>query len=623
MEEGDQEDSLLLERRFRQTLENVAMAAVAVDLDGRLVFANDHLLRLTGWTRDEAVGEDWFSRFVPEPETMRAAFHEAMSAGELPTHYEGEIVTRSGGRRTIFWSSMLLRDDDDRPEGVVSLGTDVTSEREAQEVLRSREDLFRSLIENATDVIALIAADGTTLYKSPSVERVVGWKPAELVGMPAFALFHEADLARGEEAFAAILAGEEPDPLEVRLRHRDGSWRTVEAVGRLRVHDGEPVVVVNYRDVTDQRSLQEQLLHAQKLEAVGRLAGGIAHDFNNLLTAISGYGDFLASSLGPDDPRREDALEIIRASDRASALTAQLLTFSRRQVAETEVLDVGEVVVGVGRLLSRLLGEDVTLLTRIESGCLVRADRGQIEQVLTNLAVNARDAITDGGTVEIGVRCSDDSVELLVADTGSGIDGDALPHIFEPFFTTKGPGRGTGLGLATVYGIVTQAGGEVAVSSEPGAGTTFRIALPRVPGEEGEAGGPEPVVGERVGSGTILVAEDEETIRRLVTQVLSRSGFTVHSAATGDEALDTLKRHRGAVDLLLTDVVMPGMSGPDLARAAVAVDPGLRVLYTSGYASEPDEAFEDPDVDFIGKPFSPQALVEKIREVLGAESGSR
>jgi PAS domain S-box-containing protein len=605
-----------LERRFRQTLENLALAAVVVDVEGRVTFANDHLLELTGRSRDEVLGEDWFALFLPDPQPMREAFRAAVEEGELAAHYEGEIVTRSGERRTIFWNSTFLRDDAGRTEGVVSLGNDVTAERGAQEALRGREELFRSLIENLTDVIAIVAADGTTLYQSPSVERVIGWKPEELVGTPGLALVHRDDLARAEETLGAVLTGADVPPVELRLRHRDGTWRTIEGIGRLHVFEGEPVAVVNYRDVTDQRALREQLFHAQKLDAVGRLAGGIAHDFNNLLTAIGGYGEFLAAGFGADDPRRDDALEIVRAADRASALTAQLLTFSRRQVAETAVLDLGEIVVGLGRLLARLIGEKVTLVTKVEAGCLVRGDRGQLEQVVANLAVNARDAMPEGGTLEIAVRCTAAHVELVASDTGTGIDAETLPHVFEPFFTTKEPGRGTGLGLATVYGIVTQAGGEVAVTSEPGAGAVFRVVLPRMeeaadgPLEHSENGG------ERRGTETVLVAEDEETIRRLVTQVLSRSGYRVHAAATGDEALAVLERRRGEVDLLLTDVVMPGMSGPDLARAASAANPDLRVLFTSGYASEPDEAFEDPDVDFIGKPFSPQALVAKVREVL-------
>jgi len=483
--------------------------------------------------------------------------------------------------------------------------------------LRSREELFRSLIENASDVITILSADGTSLYESPAVARVLGRSPDELVGLPNFALLHSDDLPAVKETFARILAGEEPGPIELRLRHRDGSWRTVEAIGRRRRQEGEWVVVVNYRDVTDQRQLQEQLMHGQKLEAVGRLAGGIAHDFNNLLTAIGGYSQFLVAGFDDDDPRREDALEIVRASERAAALTGQLLAFSRNQVLLAEVLDLGEIIAGLEKLLSRLLGEGAELSTSIEPGCLVRADRGQLEQVVTNLALNARDAMPSGGKVELAVRRLDGKVELCVSDTGVGMDEETVKHVFEPFFTTKDPGKGTGLGLATVYGIVTQSGGEVAVESKPGEGSTFRVLLPlslddaAVPVEREERP-------QRTGFEGVLLAEDEDTIRRLVGEVLTRSGYSVYAAPNGEEALRLLEQHSDEIDLLLTDVVMPGMSGPDLARAASRLSPSLRVLFTSGYTNEPDEAFADPDVEFIGKPFSPQALVAKVRDVLDA-----
>ncbi len=494
---------------------------------------------------------------------------------------------------------------------------DITEKLAAQEALRTREELFRSLIENASDAVTMLSADGTSLYESPSVERVLGYPPEEILGSKSFALLHADDHEAVRQTFAAMLAGEEPVPIEVRLRHKNGSWRTVEAIGRRRRQDGDWVVVVNYRDVTDQRLLQEQLLHSQKLESVGRLAGGVAHDFNNLLTAIGGYSEFLVAGFDDDDPRRADALEIVRASDRAAALTSQLLAFSRHQVLKAEILDLGDIVAGLERLLAGFLGDDVELSTSVSPDCRVRADRGQVEQLITNLALNARDAMPTGGKVELAVSCVDGEVELTMRDTGVGMDAETITHVFEPFFTTK-EGKGTGLGLATVYGIVKQSGGGISVTSELGEGSTFRVVLPlSVADEPVPVERPERPV-ERNGTEGVLLAEDEETIRSLVGEVLTRSGYKVFAAPNGDEAILLLEQHVDEIDLLLTDVVMPGMRGPDLARAAALLSPNLRVLYTSGYASEPDEAFEDPDVAFIGKPFSPKELVSKVRDVLDA-----
>ena len=594
------------------------MIAMALDPDGRVTFANDFLLELTGWKREEVLGEDWFTRFLPDPEKITQVFRTGLDTRTLPTRFENEIVTRSGERRVISWSNSVLLDDEGRLEGTVSLGQDVTEERGAATMLRSREELFRSLIEHLSDVIGILGPDGTLLYASPSVERLLGWKPEELVGTPSFALVHGEDVVAVEESFGAIVHGDEPGAIEFRLRHRDGTWRTVEGIGRRRFQDGDWVIVATYRDVTDQRQLREQLTHGQKLEAVGRLAGGIAHDFNNLLTAIGGYSEFLAASFDAGDPRRDDAIEIVRAAERATALTGQLLAFSRRQVLRQEVLDLGEVIESLEKLLSRLLGANVELETSVESGCSVKADRSQLEQVITNLAVNARDAMPDGGKLELAVARVAAEIELTVTDSGSGMDADTISHIFEPFFTTKEAGKGTGLGLATVYGIVTQSGGQISVTSEPGSGSRFRVTLPLCV-DEAPAGEHEEEPSAPDGSEHVLLAEDEETIRRLVTEVLTRNGYRVVAASTGDEALELLEQHGSSIDLLLTDVVMPGMSGPDLARAAQLRNPALRVLYTSGYASEPDEAFEDPDVEFIGKPFSPQALVAKVRDVLDAE----
>ena len=605
------------ERRYRETLENVALIAASIDANGTVRFANDFLLELTGWSRDEVVGHDWFERFDDDPE-VRDDYFECMARGEIRPHFESTIRTRSGEIRIVSWSSTLERDENDVVNGIVTIGEDVTERRRAEEELRRREEHFRSLIENASDVISVLSASGTSLYESPSIERVLGWTPEELVGSRNFALRHPDDEERVAAIVERVLAGEEAEPIEFRLRHKDGSWRTVEAVAQMRLQDGAPVLVSNYRDVTERRELEQQLLHSQRLEAVGSLAGGIAHDFNNLLTAIGGYSEFLIGSFDPEDPRREDALEIARAADRAAALTRQLLAFSRRQVMRLEVLELATVVTDLETLLGRLLGEDVEVRTSAEPGCFVEADRGQLEQVITNLAVNARDAMPGGGRLTISTRhvghAGVASVELAVSDTGTGMDADTLSHLFEPFFTTKDTSKGSGLGLATVYGIVAQSGGEVLVDSTLGEGSCFRVLLPLAARPDAPAEIAATSTPLTTGTETVLLVEDEATIRHLVNEVLSRSGYTVLTAPAGAEAIGLLRAN--VVDLLLTDVVMPGMSGPDLARVATAERPGLRVLFTSGYTNEPDELLTGPSAAFIGKPFSPTSLVAKVREVL-------
>ena len=507
---------------------------------------------------------------------------------------------------------------------VRSVTVDVTAQRDAEEQVRRTEERFRSLIENGSDVISLLALDGTFLYVSPSFERILGWEQGEIVGHSAFEFIHPDDVDAVAERFREGLArrsGAWATTSDFRFRAADGSWRRFESVAQVREDaGGEPVVVVNSRDVTERRELEEQLRHAQKLEAIGRLAGGVAHDFNNLLTGIGGYAELLLASLDDADPRRADAFEIQRAAQRAAMLTSQLLAFGRRQVLQPEVLDVAGVVSGLENLLARLLGADVELRTAADRGCFAYVDRGQLEQVITNLAVNARDAMPGGGTLAIETRRRESErgvhVELTVTDTGIGMDEETVERAFEPFFTTKEEGKGTGLGLSTVFGIVTQSGGTVGVSSRPELGTTVTVTLPAAESEGAAADDPVAAPAEgRSGGETILLVEDEDMIRRLVRDVLTRSGYTVLDAPAADPALDLLRAHDG-IDLLLTDVVMPGMSGPALAKIATSERPSLRVLFTSGYTNQPEDIFDDPSAAFIGKPFSPQALVAKVREVL-------
>jgi CheY-like chemotaxis protein len=374
------------------------------------------------------------------------------------------------------------------------------------------------------------------------------------------------------------------------------------------------------RDLTRQNELEVQLRQAQKMEAVGRLAGGIAHDFNNLLTAIAGYSEFLSAGL-EDERLRRHADEIRKAAARAAALTGQLLAFSRRQVLQPRVLDLNAVVSDMDMMLRRLIGEDVELVTLLDPKLgAVRADPTQVEQVIVNLAVNARDAMPHGGAVTIettNVATGDgEFVELRMSDTGIGMTEEERQQLFDPFFTTKA--GGTGLGLATVYGIVEQSGGTIEVDSEPGLGSCFRIVLPRVDeaAERGES--PTPASAPEAGSETILLVEDESVVRQLVAEILETSGYSVLQAGDGPSALELLRRHTGPLDLLVTDVVMPGMSGPEVAQAVTSMRPGTQVLYTSGYTDQAigHHGVLEPDVAFLQKPFSADDLNRKVRGLL-------
>jgi signal transduction histidine kinase len=382
------------------------------------------------------------------------------------------------------------------------------------------------------------------------------------------------------------------------------------------------------------RKLEQELRQAQKMEAIGRLAGGVAHDFNNLLTVITGYARLALARSRPGDPSNGDLEEVIRASEGAASLTRQLLTFSRQQVTAPTVLNLNQRVTELSRMLKRIIGEDVTLVTRLDSSLAnVKADAGQVEQVIMNLAVNARDAMPEGGTLTIETRndtldeweareLSDapkgPHVLLTVADTGTGMTAETKAHLFEPFFTTKAPGKGTGLGLSTVYGIVRQSGGSIDVITEPGRGATFRIRLPRVDESVEAVKGTKWMRRTPAGSESVLLVEDSDSLRRLVNLLLTRQGYTVLVARDGEDALKVSAGHQGPIHLLVTDVVMPRMGGPELAGRIVTTRPDIRVLFTSGYLDGAglDLTLENGTTAFLAKPFTPDQLARKVRETL-------
>jgi len=503
-------------------------------------------------------------------------------------------------------------------------------------LLIAREELFRLITENAADMIAVVDDNGNRLYNSPSYQRILGYSPEELKITPSFEQIHPEDKSRVLEAAAEARQGGFGRRIEYRMRHKDGTWRTLESTASAIVSGKGTVgrlVIVN-RDITARKSLEEQFRQAQKMEAVGRLSGGIAHDFNNILGVIIGYAEILQDKLEPENAFRTCADEILQAGRRAASLTRQLLAFSRQQVLAPRVLELNTVVVDTENMLRRVIGEDIELNTFLSADLgRVKADQTQLEQVILNLAVNARDAMTDGGTLTITTENTElDAaavrhysypvkpgryVLLSVRDTGVGMDVDTQAHIFEPFFTTKQKGQGTGLGLATVYGVVKQSDGYIHVQSEVGVGTTFRIYLPLVDElpdlEPGQTESRLPMGG----SETILLVEDEDMLRTLTRNVLELLGYRVLEAAHGKQACLASEQHNGRIDLLLTDVVMPGMNGPALAERLAGSRPELKVLFTSGYTGQGVGRGVLPEVcHFIAKPFTREDLARKIREAL-------
>ena len=507
--------------------------------------------------------------------------------------------------------------------------------RRAEAALREAEAGYSTLVEQAPVGIYRSNPAGRFLSANRALACILGYdSPAELLGLDMTRDVYADPAERQRLLDRDSYTEREYDEVEATWKRKDGRRLTVQLSVRA-VRDGSGGVEYYetfVRDVTEQRRLEGQLLQAQKMEAVGRLAGGVAHDFNNLLTVILSYSDLLLEDLPPEIPDRADVAEIRKAAVAASSLTRQLLAFSRQQVLEPRVLDVNTVVASTEKLLTRLLGEDVSLTTTLAAALgAVKVDPGQLEQIIMNLAVNARDAMPRGGRLSIetaNVEMDESYVHghplarpghyvmLAVSDTGTGMDAATQARIFEPFFTTKEAGKGTGLGLATVYGIVRQSSGFIWVYSEPGHGTSFKIYLPRVDEPVSPAGAPAPqVVG---GSETVLVVEDVAAVRAVTRQMLERQGYCVLEAANGATALSLARQHQSAIHLLVTDVVMPEVSGRELADQLVQLRPDMKVLFMSGYTDDAvvRHGILQEGIAYLQKPFTPDTLARKVRAVL-------
>jgi PAS domain S-box-containing protein len=579
----------------------------------------------------------WLSLVHPEDRPrVESASKRLLSGHSVREDQEYRILWPDGAVRWVRDSVNISRTEQGRLrlDGVIA---DITSHRLADEALRQASEALQAVIQASPLAIYALDLDGNVKSWNPAAERIFGWSEQEVLN-GRLPFLSEEELRGFYGRLERRKRGDTASALEVCRPRKDGSlielsiWSAVlrDASGAV---SGWMNVAAN---VTERKFLEEQFRQSQKMEAVGRLAGGVAHDINNLLTVITGYGHMLLEELESKPALRVNVEEILKAVERGSALTNQLLAFSRRQVAQLRLVDLNALVLEMENMLRRVIGEDVELATALspELG-KVKADPSQIQQVIMNLVVNARDAMPSGGkiTIETANVVLDEEyarthptavpgsyVMLAVSDTGSGIDAAARRHLFEPFFTTKEPGKGTGLGLSTVYGIVKQSDGEIAVSSTPGQGSTFRIYLPRCEETTQPVPAPAEELGPIRGTETILVVEDEPGVRRLVRENLEAQGYAILDAATPEEGLGVCQEYVGVIHLLLTDVIMPQMSGRELAERVASFRPGVKVLFMSGYTE--DEILRDtalgPGLAYLQKPFTPSALARKIREVLEA-----
>jgi two-component system, cell cycle sensor histidine kinase and response regulator CckA len=575
--------------------------------------------------------------YPPDLPDVRQALAESLAAKQPSYEMEFRALTKSGEIRWLLSRGKVVeRDDEGNPIRMVGTHTDISARRRAEEALVSERRLLRTLIDTLPDHIYIKDRDSRMVLINEAQARDFGLRnPDEAIGKTDFDLC-PADLAgRYRETELAVMQLGQTTALEEPFINPAGEKRIVSTIkAPLRDTNGDVVGLVGMsRDITEQKRLEEQYLQAQKMELVGRLAGGVAHDFNNLLTAISGYAGLVKKSLLPGAPARADIDQVILAAARAAQLTKRLLAFSRRQIIEQKVVDLNLLIVEMDKMLRRLIGEDIELVTVLGRNLgAVKVDPSQIEQVLVNLAVNARDAMPHGGKLTLetaNVTLGEDFVQqhvgavageyvrLAIRDTGKGMTEEVKAHVFEPFFTTKEVGKGTGLGLAMVYGIVKQHQGNIWVDSESGRGTSFEIYLPRVPAAV--AGLPQDELSALPrGTETILVVEDEALVRHFTVDSLADLGYTVLEAANGDEAIEVFQSHAGTIDLLLTDVVMPRMNGRRLAAQLQALRPNLAVLFMSGYTDNAivHQGVLDPGVAFLQKPFTIGALAQKVRDVL-------
>ena len=630
------------EEQLRLILHSTAEAIFGLDCEGICTFSNPACLRLLGYRHSQdLLGKNMHALmhhtradgrpYLPEECPINIALREGRG-----THVVDDVLWRDDGTNfpAEYWSHPI--EANGQRVGSVVTFLDISIRKRAEHAYRESEEKYREFIENATYGFLRSTPEGALLDANPALASMLGYDSKEdlLTRNLTRDIYDSPD--EQISTMETFQRDGKADGIEVNWRRKDNKTIVVRLSGRvIQRQEGQMKhLEVLVENITERRALEEQFRQAQKMEAMGRLAGGISHDFNNILGVIIGYSDLLLTTLRPEDPLRRRVEEIKKAGQRAASLTRQMLAFSRKQVLTPKVLDLNTVVSETSKMLTRLLGEDVELTTKLNPALArIKADPTQIEQVIMNLAINARDAMPNGGKLLIETTNTEldqsysqqhhialqpgSYVLLTVSDTGIGMDKNTQARIFEPFFTTKGIGKGTGLGLSTVYGIIKQSGGHVWVYSEVGKGTTFKIYMPRVK-EMASQVQPETAVPSVLGSGTILLVEDEDVLRELGHQLLESMGYRVMEAANGADAILIAGQCRDPIQLLITDVVMPGMSGRELAELLAATRSQMKVLYVSGHFDDVivHYAMLEPGVAFLQKPFTRDALAKKIQEVL-------
>ncbi|OPY74475.1 MAG: Blue-light-activated protein [Syntrophorhabdus sp. PtaU1.Bin050] len=627
------------EEKYRELVENANSIVLRMDEKGAIIFFNEYAQRFFGFEDQDVRGRNAVGTIFPHTEAagrdFRDMIEEIYRNPENHLTSERESMLRNGEQVWISWTAKAIRDRSKNVTEILWIGNDITERRRFQKRLVESEERYRTSIESSNDGVAIVKGD-KHLYVNKRFVEIFGYDSVEeVVGQPVTFIVHPDDRERVAKTNRMRQAGGAvPSRYEFKGVKKNGDVLNIEVSAALTTYGGEPISLVYLRDITERRSLEAQLLQAQKMEAVGQLAGGVAHDFNNILTAIIGYGGLLKMKMKEDDPLRVYTEHILASAQKATHLTQNLLAFSRKQMLNPEPANLNDIVVGVRSILRRTIGEEIELRTVCSRENLtVMSDIVQLEQVLINLAINARDAMPGGGTLTISTKLVQMDASVIdkhnlrspgtyacitVTDTGIGMDEKTKARIFEPFFTTKEAGKGTGLGLSTVYGIVSQHNGFIRVQSKPGEGATFEICLPltRVQAEDRGKRETTPLVG---GTEVILLGEDDPTVRLLSRQLLEEAGYTVIEAADGEDVIAKFNENRNRVDLLMLDVIMPRKNGREAYEAVKAIRPDIRVLFMSGYSDDiiDRRRILQENLNFIEKPVSPRALLDKVREVLG------